>query len=200
MKLFFATPSHKGDGQACVTWSATMARSLGVEAHISVISDCPCIDVARSTLVASFLKTDCTHLFFRDDDITFEEPSTLLRLIDQTSDIAVIPYKKRTANEWALRFDSRGFVFPGLGCCVIARHVIEHMIEHYPDLTYVDNGLTLHALFMHCFDFDGGQKLFLQEDHAFFLRAQKLGFRIRVVTGETVYHAGIACRYSSPWP
>ncbi len=193
--LYFATPSHKGSSQDCVNWVSRLIAGMGIEAKVGVVTNCPWIDVARSSLVAEFLRTDCGHLLFRDDDIDFDG-SVLRRMLDLKTDIAAAPYRMRTPpHAWALRTDERGFVYPGLGCCLISRRVLTGLVDAHPELEYDNDGKKLVALFLHRFiDEDGVQKL-LKEDHAFFYRAQTQGFKVDLLVGAEVRHGGVAATF-----
>ena len=46
---------------------------------------------ARNKLVTEFLKTDCTHLFFIDADISFE-PDDLIRVLAFNKPLVAAPY------------------------------------------------------------------------------------------------------------
>ena len=194
MLLFIATPSHKGDAQVCVNWVTKLIQEIGINAKVNVVSNCPWIDVARSNLIAEFLKTECTHLFFRDDDIDIE-PDVLKRMIETNVDIIVAPYRMRLKPyDWALRTE-KGRVYPGLGCALISRQVITKMIEAHPELEYDEDGKKLYALFQHKFVKNKGIRKLLKEDHAFFYRIQKLGFKVNILLNAKVNHGGILSQY-----
>lgn len=84
MHVFFATPSFAGPAKPYLesldrTVAALHARGDAVSAEM-VGGDCY-VQRARNTLVAHFLRTDATHLFFLDDDLDWPAEA-VLKLID----------------------------------------------------------------------------------------------------------------------
>jgi hypothetical protein len=191
MRLFIGTPSHKGDPRVCVDWVTRLVQRLGIDlsAQVSIVAQCPWLDIARSLLVQEFLASDCTHLLFRDDDIEFE-PETLRTLLTTKAPLACIPYRMRLApHEWAVAAIGDQF-YPGLGCALIERSVLERLVALYPELAYEQDGKTLHAFFLHTFIEDGGKRRLLKEDHAFWHRCHGIGAHVQLLPGRVV-HAGV---------
>ena len=76
MKVYLATPAM--DGLTRAGYSASLVKAAqncqanGIEIVPAILPNGAFIEIARSLLVQMFLKTDCTHLFFVDADLSFE--------------------------------------------------------------------------------------------------------------------------------
>lgn len=193
--ILFATPSHKCSDEQLgelARWAVRMAQALQLtEAKLSVVSNCPWLDCARADLVAEFLKSSCTHLFFRDDDIDLA-PDVVAGLLKMQRPIAVAPYRMRSKpHAWALTMEDDRIVSAGLGAALIERGVIEMMVRRNPDLEYFQDGDKRCALFHHMLVGAGEGRTMLKEDHAFFARARACGFEVDALRGAVVNHGGI---------
>ena len=72
MKVFVATPVRDTvtvEYAQSLFWAGLNCKELGIELIPRIARHSCFIEIARSTLVMEFLKTDCTHLFFIDSDI-----------------------------------------------------------------------------------------------------------------------------------
>jgi hypothetical protein len=93
--LFIATPCYGGLVTSSYTnslmalYAACLGRRMPLTWHL--MEDDAMITRARAELVASFLKTDATHLFFIDADIGFA-PEQVFRLLDFGSDFCAGAY------------------------------------------------------------------------------------------------------------
>jgi hypothetical protein len=87
-KLFIGIPCHDGRLNVKTAYAIAQlmpeAMRLGVSVTLSDISNCSIITMARNSLVAEFLKTDCTELLFIDSDVVVT-PNDILRLMAQSS-------------------------------------------------------------------------------------------------------------------
>jgi hypothetical protein len=72
-KLFIGIPCYDGKVNIKTAYALAQlmpeAMRLGVAVTLSDISNCSIITLARNSLVAEFLKTDCTDLLFIDADV-----------------------------------------------------------------------------------------------------------------------------------
>ena len=99
---FVATPAYNGkvdtDYAIALAESCQMATMHGIRVTAVVISNSCFIDLCRNTLVAMFLKTDCTHLFFIDSDLRWE-PRALVGLLKSGRPVCAGAYRKREEPE-----------------------------------------------------------------------------------------------------
>ena len=93
--IFIATPCYGGMATAVYVTSLTQfCDYLGrnsVNYTVSMLTNESLVTRARNKLVADFLKTDCTHLFFIDADIEFNY-SDAVRAILHDKDVVVGSY------------------------------------------------------------------------------------------------------------
>lgn len=146
-KVFIATPAYSGDvcWEYCVSLlNATEdLRLFGHAARVEVHPGCCYIQLARIVLVHKFLESDCTDLLFIDADLRFQ-PDAIRRVVESAGDIVggLYPFKIDTGG-----FPVRPFTAPQLryanglveadglptGFMRVKRHVIEGMVEKYPE-------------------------------------------------------------------
>ena len=114
---------------------------------------------ARNKLVTEFLKTDCTHLFFIDADISFE-PDDLIRILAFNKPLVAAPYPIKKDGKpddgdagmgWCINFplgkynfkdNVKGFKlcdYVGTGFMCIKREVFETIIKKYPEIEYLSD-------------------------------------------------------------
>jgi hypothetical protein len=100
-KLFIATPCY--GGQLTEPYFKSILRLVffcdkqNIPLHFATIANESLITRARNTLVAFFLNTDCTHLFFIDSDIEFNVED-VIKLIAADKDVVVGAYPKKGIN------------------------------------------------------------------------------------------------------
>lgn len=115
----------------------------------------------RSRFVRACLETDCSHLWFVDDDISSDAPVRLLTgMLRADRDIVCAPYPRRDGIDWArvrkvaeLPAEAAAYYYPlklvdptriapdagecieiegmGLGCALIKRAALERMVDFY---------------------------------------------------------------------
>ena len=182
-----ATPCYRSDPQVALKWGASILVKSNFAGTSSAVTMCALIDFARERLVTQFLATECTHLFFRDDDI-FIEPKVFQRLVAEAKPIVVAPYYKRisAAAVWARE---------ALGCTLIHRSVIERMYDRYPELHYEVEGNKFVGLFDSIYIEEDSKKRKLREDGAFFYRAAQCGIEVHKLLDVIVDHAGVVSHY-----
>lgn len=158
---------------------------------------------AREGVLWSAMKTDATHLFWIDDDMTWE-PETFLALLASGLDFAAVVGMRKTTPpqpacnvlQGAAVFDYRtGFLEVrdvGFAFVCIKREVIDRLCEAYPDLKYqTGDGSDQYALFLDMIDRDSeveGERL--GEDFSFCRRWRKIGGRIWVDAHAELGHWG----------
>jgi hypothetical protein len=205
-KLFIGIPCH--DGRLNVKTAYALAQlmpeamRLGISVTLSDISNCSIITMARNSLVAEFLKTDCTELLFIDSDVVVT-PNDILRLMAQSGekDITAGTYPRRARDKkfftdlhWTddndLEFDGSMMRVKriGTGFMLIQRHVIEKMVEAHPEWSYENKptGERMYALF----DFDIKNDNYIGEDYLFCDRATEMGFTVFVDVDISLPHLG----------
>ena len=205
-KLFIGIPCH--DGRLNVKTAFNLAQlmpdamRLGVAVTLSDISNCSIITLARNSLVAEFLKTDCTELLFIDSDVVATSDD-ILRLMAQSGgkDITAGTYPRRAKDKKfftdlyfdendELEFDGSMMRVKriGTGFMLIQRHVIEKMAEAHPEWSYKNKptGERMAALF----DFEIRDDQYVGEDYLFCDRATELGFTVHVDVDISLPHIG----------
>jgi hypothetical protein len=205
-KLFIGIPSH--DGRLNIKTAYGLAQLMpeamrfGISVTLSDISNCSIITLARNSLVAEFLKTDCTELLFIDSDVVVT-PDDILRLMAQSSgkDITAGAYPRRARDKkfftdlyWTenndLEFDGSLMRVKrvGTGFMLIQRHVIEKMVEAHPEWSYMNkpDGERMYALF----DFGIRDDQYVGEDYLFCDRATELGFKVYIDVDISLPHVG----------
>ena len=205
-KLFIGIPCHDGRLNVKTAFNLVQlmpeAMRLGVGVTLSDISNCSIITLARNSLVAEFLKTDCTELLFIDSDV-IATPADILRLMAQSGgkDITAGAYPRRARDKkfftdlyWTeddnLEFDGSLMRVKrvGTGFMLIQRHVIEKMVEAHPEWSYKNKptGERMAALF----DFDIIDDQYVGEDYLFCDRAAQLGFKVHIDVDISLPHIG----------
>lgn len=158
---------------------------------------------AREGVLWAAMKTDATHLFWIDDDMTWE-PETFLALLASGFDFsAVVGMRKSTPPSPACNvlpgaavFDHRtGFLEVrdvGFAFVCLKREVIDRLCEAYPDLQYqTGDGSAQYALFLDMIDREHvaeGERL--GEDFSFCRRWRKIGGKIWVDAHAELGHWG----------
>jgi hypothetical protein len=101
LKIFIGTPAYGGMTSSFYTQSIAqlfkIAGAYGIEVGIETIANESLITRARNSIVADFLDTDYTHLFFIDADIQFS-PIDVFRLILHKKDVVSGAYPMKGIN------------------------------------------------------------------------------------------------------
>jgi hypothetical protein len=157
------------------------------------------IDDARNYLVSKFLESDCTDLFFIDDDLGFS-PDSVLKIIKRSEGIVGGVYRHKVSDEIKymgnLIVNDEGTPYgrDGLieathlpmGFTRIKRGVLEQMILSHPELYYNDYGIERYNLFGHIQE--NGH--YYGEDYSFCIRARRLGITVWIEPDITFNHFG----------
>ena len=116
------------------------------------------ISFARNTIINDFIKTDCTHLFFYDDDNPMENPWDIDKLLEVNQPVVtgLVPsrlpdwsgvhrlciFQQWVKESWELTYKqyinipSWPEVFQiancWMGCVLVRRDVVETIMKHFP--------------------------------------------------------------------
>jgi hypothetical protein len=201
--IFIAVPSYGNIQSRCVLSILGLFTLPNIK-HTICFIDVPLIDVCRSELVHTFLKTDCDYILFIDSDIGFN-PKIISDMLETNVNIITAPYRARHGgNNWACKGEYEDLSYEpihninghnvlkltkaGLGLTLINRIVIEKTIKENPALYYVSdntNELTSN-LFLH----EIINERLCYEDEIFYIRTKQAGFQLYGLIDADVDHDG----------
>jgi hypothetical protein len=206
--ITFATPCYGGNiTEPCfISYMkfANLAHQLGLRFSIDTVMNESIITRARNNLVAKFLaKPDSTHLVFIDADIGWE-PDAILKLLSKDADVVCGAYPlKGLPIVYALNRLPNGRIIDSMmevltaatGFMMIKRHVIEKLIQCFPEKKYKDAcnlgaevEKNMYALFDTMIDDNGN---YLTEDWTFCKHViEKLNIPIWIDTDVNLNHTG----------
>jgi hypothetical protein len=165
--------------------------------------------MARNTIAADFLRSDCTHLLFIDSDLVFE-PKDIKRLCSHDVDIVggLYPIKQEgplviCANDYAeprpvQPSGLQSVRYVGTGFVLIARRVFEMMRATDPDLEFIldyEGAKPEWNFFRSEIRADphaGGRRRYLTEDWTFCQDWLDLGGEVHCDRGIFLKHIGQA--------
>ena len=206
-KVFIGIPAY--DGKLNIKTAYALAKLMpvalqhGVSFHLSHMSGCSIITMARNALVSEFLKTDAEELLFIDADVVVE-PDDVMRLLAQSEgrDIMAGMYPRRAKDKnfflELYRDDTDSLVFEGpllrvnrvgTGFMLIKRHVIEALIDEHPEWS-VENRQG-DGYVSAVFDFAIKDGKYIGEDYLFCDRATEAGFKVWVDVEINLPHIGV---------
>ena len=223
IKILVCTPCFGGKiDQATVSGmfgATSLGLNLGIEIDFRFLSNDSLITRARNNLVAQFLASDHTHLFFLDADIQFN-PHSLFRLAlaDRMVTVGAYPTKSMPPR-YVIDFkegeecDDLNFIevlHAGTGFMCIKRECLEQMKEAHPELKYRSEleigGYSSDAVAAlgeeavekikdntyRFFDTSVHETshTYLSEDYTFCERWNKLGGKIWLDAGSKIDHVG----------
>ena len=180
-----------------------VALSHGISMHLSHMSGCSIITMARNALVNEFLKTDAEELLFIDADVIVE-PDDVMRLLAQSTDRDILcgmyPRRAKDKNFFLdlYRDDTDALVFDGplmrvnrvgTGFMLIKRHVIEKLIADHPEWNVENRQGDGHVSAV--FDFAIKDGKYVGEDYLFCDRAREAGFKVWVDVEICLPHVGV---------
>jgi hypothetical protein len=200
MKLMLAIPTYDGKiGIKSAFEFASLSlvlKKLGIGLELAQVSGCAIISKARNLLVSQFIKSDCTHLLFVDADVSITA-SAVLKLINVSKDKDIV------SGLYPSRVEGKGFFLQvhdeqtdndllrvmavSTGFMLIARHVLQGMMDKHLELAYEDNNETHFALFDFCLK----DRKYIGEDYNFCHRANADGYKIFVDQKNMVGHFGV---------
>lgn len=214
-RIFIALPSGRGapdiDCVASLNGTLQDLRAHGVEYKFNSIHGNCYIALVRNLLTHQFIQSDCTHLFFWDDDVA-APPGALRRLLNYDRDIIVAAYPKKVPagsppeKAWPIALtdgipDEEGLLESDMvatGFLLIKRNVIEAMYKEYADRVFHHKdgeGYDVVDLFptgiLEGFPKNAiGKDMWWGEDYSFSVLAKRLGFRIWMDPKIQLLHAG----------
>lgn len=214
-RIFIALPSGRGapdiDCVASLNGTLQDLREHSIEYTFNCIHGNCYIALVRSLLTHQFMQSECTHLFFWDDDVA-APPGALRRLLNYDRDIIVAAYPKKVPagsppeKAWPISLtdgipDEQGLLESDLvatGFLLIKRNVIEAMYEKYADRVFHHKdgaGYDVIDLFptgiLEGFPKNAiGKDMWWGEDYSFSVLAKRLGFRIWMDPKIQLLHAG----------
>jgi hypothetical protein len=143
-KIFFAIPSKSGQLEwptfVALMRSHAACREQGWTTKLAAVLQESLIPNARNVLVAQFMETDCTDMFWVDDDQGWT-PEGFVKLLNYEEPFVCAPYRHKSdvetysfelAPPWPVSSGLLSVKYAGLGIAKISRTVIEQMIEAYP--------------------------------------------------------------------
>jgi hypothetical protein len=214
-RVFIAMPSGRGapDIDCVASLNGTMQdlREHGIEYSFHSIHGNCYIALVRSLMTHQFMQSECTHLFFWDDDVA-GPPGALRRLLNYDRDIIVGAYPKKVPagsppeKAWPIALangipDEEGLIESDMvatGFLLIKRNVIEAMYEKYADRVFHHKdgeGHDIVDLFptgiLEGFPKNAiGKDMWWGEDYSFSVLAKRLGFQIWLDPKIQLIHAG----------
>lgn len=210
MKVIFSIPVYTGaiESECVLSLLATikLLNKSGIEYEVNIISGCPVLPVARNTLVAMFMKTDGTDLFFIDSDVGFN-PGAVIKILERQEKVVagVYPLKRflpgfpvQVKTEDGIPIGRDGLIEADLlpaGFMRVKRIVFERMQEAYPDLKYTSNVVDIvNSDITEAYDFFnmgiGGNQRWTTEDYAFCQRWRDIGGQLWVYPDIDFIHTG----------
>lgn len=196
--IHFCTPCYRSDPKAAAEWNANICQALKLKgATASIIHDYPNVEVARSLLISRFHSEKfASYVFLRDDDIDIA-PEVVYTMLAADVPAVMVPYKIRKKDRFDVVFDeSNNLMWGGLGCALIRRDVIDKLWQDYFESLhfYQDGELKVH-LFRQEFAEINGERQYMKEDHSFWYRVRKSGFKLLALENQLISHAGIKSIY-----
>jgi hypothetical protein len=208
-KIFLATPAF--DGKVNVQYACSLCDTRlcmaanAIDVIVRINTSGSLIVRERNDLLKDFLKTDATHILCIDSDIGWN-PYDIKKLVDYDEDFVAALYPARGPDKC--------FLFRGVyedenkkmsisekkllqmeyipaGFMLIKRHVIEKMIEYFPELYYEPKDASVkHMNGHHLFATEIWEGEFWGEDYVFCRRARQAGFKIWIDPLIELDHAG----------
>lgn len=213
-KPFIATPCYGGlCSNIYLTSIVDLIRDMtrfGLDWQMQTIGNESLIERGRSVLLAHFLASKCTHLFWIDADIKFDVEA-FFRLLVMDKDVIGGAYPlKGYPITYALNFEFKDrekrelIVDNGAiqlfdvanGFLCVKREVVEKMVKAYPELHFVNDVRSnppelapyLYGLFNIFIDPTSGR--LLSEDYAFCRRWQAIGGKVWLDPNTRLSHVG----------
>lgn len=168
------------------------------------------VHLCRNLLTHDFMKSECSHLFFWDDDVA-APPGALRRLLSYDRDITVAPYPKKVSpglppsKTWPYSLtdgvpDSFGLLecdMVATGFLLIKRCVIEKLYEMHADRVFYHEAYKSDVIDLFPTGLIGdfpknanGKAMWWGEDYAFSVFAARAGFKIWLDPSIRLLHAG----------
>ena len=213
-RVFIAIPSGRSapdvDHTVSLTDTLVQLHEAGMRPERRYLHGNCYVHLCRSLLAYQFMRTDCTHLFFWDDDVA-GPPSALRRLLAHDRDITVAPYPKKVApglppqKTWPYSLtdgipDAFGLLecdMVATGFLLIKRHVIAALYEKHADRLFYHDAFNDEVIdlfptgLIEGFPRNAnGKAMWWGEDYAFSILAKRAGFRMWLDPSIPLIHAG----------
>jgi hypothetical protein len=212
-RVFIAIPSaSKPDIDHSVSLTDTIVHlyESGMRPDRRIIHGNCYVHLCRNLLTYQFMKTNCTHLFFWDDDVA-APANALSRLLSYDRDIIVAPYPKKVApglppsKTWPYSLtdgvpDAFGLLecdMVATGFLLIKRHVIDALYKAHADRKFWHEAFNDEVVDLFPTgllpDFPktaNGKQLWWGEDYAFSVFAKRAGFKVWLDPVIPLIHAG----------
>lgn len=198
--VFIATPTYTGDVCAdyatclCLAGMHCILRDIWLQPHTA--PGFSLVEYARNYLVAKFLESNCTHLFWIDSDLFFD-PDSIARFINHGKDVVAGVYTTKHPDNPVYPFTSLGPCRNGLfpaervpgGFICMSRAAVEKVIAEQCEWhEFEHNGEKIRAprffnLYLDKVDLVG-------EDYVASARLRKAGFTVNVDPNVRFLHYG----------
>ncbi len=203
--LFVGIPTYNGQihyttAQGLMQ-TAHMCAKLGIGIAVEIIPHDAFVGRARSTICKRFLDSGANDLLFVDADVGFTSPD-VIAVCKPDADIVMGLYRMKLAQTDKVKYPAmmtdpieRHPKHPDLiklqygpaGFMRVRRHVIEAMVEKWPDEWFED---AVTGRIPDLFPCGRKGNFFLGEDIAFCERVKESGFEIYAAQGLALKHAG----------
>ncbi len=213
-RVFIAIPSGAGkpdiDHTVSLTDTMIQLHQSGMKPERRIIYGNCYVHLCRNLLTHLFMQTNCTHLFFWDDDVAAPH-GALGRLLAYGRDIVVAPYPKKVApglppqRTWPYSLtngipDALGLLecdMAATGFLLIRRNVIEALYAKHADRLFYHEPYDHEVIDLFPTGLiDGfpknanGKAMWWGEDYAFSIFAKRAGFKIWLDPVIQLSHAG----------
>ena len=157
-KIYIAVPTYSGKpwykNSISILQSILGIQALGWECRLDYLPGDCMIHSVRNKFVAEFMSSDCTHLFFIDDDVAFD-PVGLIKLVKADRDVVTgfVPIRQGGTFTGDVGPGRDGDLIElyttGAAFLCIKKNAIRKMFEKYPELkcksynSYGRNGYSL---------------------------------------------------------
>ena len=191
VKVMMAIPGGRNPDWLTVTSILSTMMQLNdmqVPCEPGIIRHCAIVTKARDQLVDQFLSSDCTHMFWLDDDMVWA-PDSFVRLLALATQVDVVaaayPARKDPVTYFAktengktdLEASELGLIEIegiGLGFCCMARAAVEAVVENKRVVYDQIAQQSIRTVFR-TDEFEGN---FRGEDMAFFADIREAGFKV----------------------
>ena len=179
-KVYIAVPTYSGKpwwkNSVSILHTVLGIQSIGWECAVDYIARDCMIHSVRNKFVGRFMRSDCTHLFFIDDDISFD-PKGLIDMVKADKEVisGFVPIRQGETFTGTKGSERDGDLIQlhdtGAAFLCIKRQAIQKMIDKLPDtkcMAYGDYGYSL-------FDFLHNNGTLYGEDIVFCKRWSLIG-------------------------
>lgn len=201
-QVMFATPAYDGKMTAEYVSSLAQSRNFLAEhgvASCHVVQANDLIERARNSLLADFLASECTHLFFIDSDQSWDPRAPYVCVtLDKPFLCAISPPRKDDPDKWPGRFlepfhtDERGMIemeYCGFGFVCLSREMVETMVAAYPD-DWIYDEFKDNRKIPWLFDTSRVDHYYFSEDVTFCKKWRAVGGQIWCLSGVVMGHTG----------